>query len=253
MTLLGSGPHYFGLEIEVMPSSGNRRERAAAVVMNTIRSKGIVKADGSVYGGFEICLSPMSLAYHREWWPKVFATRLPVKAWGHESCGLHVHMSRAPISHSAIAKMLRFVGNSANFPFLDQAWGRPQNSYCQREEARLSITAGNRYLAMSTSPTNTIEVRGFKASWNMKAILASVEFCDALREFCSPVHRGLKKTESAREFVMFVVARAQRWPLLYGLFMVGRKFFSSAPPPITDSIHILSVTNASPIDGNDQV
>ena len=117
----GEGSRYFGIELEL--DGGGEDDWRAAEILAEANSDGrdliYAKHDGSLSNGFEIVSHPMSLAFHaRDMpWEAVLERSKDLGYRSHQTdtCGLHVHVSRAAFGESkeeqeaAIARVLYFV------------------------------------------------------------------------------------------------------------------------------------------------
>lgn len=100
---LGNGPLYLGLECEVSVNGANVGRVAAAEYVNSRFGNGDIaylKSDGSVSNGFEIVTHPMSYDWALAEFPWDTFTHLTDEFGVSEddSCGIHVHASRAGFS-----------------------------------------------------------------------------------------------------------------------------------------------------------
>src|ERR1051326_2405182 len=116
---------FLGVELEVEP----RKEKDFSMGLNTLSDKiceclgdfVITKSDSSIPDGFEICSSPASLEYHRDYWDKFFNEfNNKLRAFKTAHCGMHVHISRNPMSNLQIGKILIFIYNPDNYKFISR-------------------------------------------------------------------------------------------------------------------------------------
>lgn len=221
---------YFGVELEVDAADGQigTAQTLAAKVKKLLTKRAIIKRDGSVPTGFEIVTAPATLAEQRKIWSPFFdwtggghvADGFPYiplvahKAKG-ANCGLHIHVSRGPMSTLQIAKILQFVHSPENREFIEFMSGRPPGHYqdflrdkCiwkgpQEVEAWTGLNGGevvnavrkggprhdfytprrdhgSRYTAVNLQNSQTIEFRIFKATLVPTTFWARFEFVAAL-------------------------------------------------------------------------
>lgn len=116
----GSGPRYFGVELEV-DGAGESYSNASTVLAeaNACEEYAYCKHDGSLDNGFEIVTHPMSLEYqcHHMPWDNVVSAlkRMGYTSHNAGTCGLHCHISREALGESqeeqenTIARILYFM------------------------------------------------------------------------------------------------------------------------------------------------
>ncbi len=215
----GKGVHFLGveLEVEVLDDDGGMLEEVAQVTAQ-LGEHAICKGDGSLGYGFEICTSPATLDFHRDiLWRDFFAHRHPGLAC-RDTCGLHVHCSRAPLSELTIAKVVCFVNAARNADFITTIAGRESNSYCKIKTKSIKSAAkrnGDRYEAVNLNPDKTIEFRIFRATTIGAKFFKALEFCDALIKFCAPAGRSVRDCTSRAKFCAFVKEHKRTWPHLH--------------------------------------
>ena len=183
--------------------------------------------NGPLYAGFEIVTAPADLEVHRERW-----SRLPkmegykhFRAWDTETCGFHVHVSRAALTSLQIARILVFINNKKNQKFIQKVAGRGQHEFCRyvpkepKDALRVDPrTDQNRRQAVNLCNANTIEFRIFRGTINPRHILRNIEFCDAVCDYCYPCARSIKELLDSKGFIEFVSNNRKRWPLLASWF-----------------------------------
>lgn len=239
----GAGPVFFGVELEVEMNSrsgGDRTEKSRRVARLCHDEQGrfiLTKEDGSLSYGFEIVSAPMTLDRHMTAWSKFFAaledrSLSGIKAWGTETCGMHVHVSRDPLSVYQVGKIVVFVNNPKNKAFMVDIAGRDSNTYTKFISATKITTGGrgyggDRYCAVNLCNTNTIEFRLFKATLNRSRFLANIQFCHAMVSYCAPCARSAVEAASHTAFISWVRQHRKIYPDLDALLV--RK--GHLPPP----------------------
>jgi hypothetical protein len=215
----GKAPHFgIELEVEVEPQDSAALAQAAKEVVHIVRDDefAIVKRDGSLRCGFEITTRPASRDYHKHRWNRFFDKK-PSAIVIQPSCGLHVHVARRGMTDLTIAKIVCFVNAYHNRAFIQTMAGRSANSYCQIKNKKLTTAcewAGDRYEAVNLANPHTIEFRMFKGTLNRSVFFKALEFCDAVRAFCSPASRSLRESMMRSEFTQFVHSGSKMWPHL---------------------------------------
>jgi hypothetical protein len=229
--VVGRGPHYLGVELEVEVADHNKAERGlrAAEIMNILGDFAILKEDGSLTVGFEICTVPASLSEHRAIWNKFFdAVPQNLMSYNAEKCGLHVHCSRRPLTVLAVAKAVVFVNDPANKQFIELIACRPPNKYCLIKNKRYwSVnereTGGrdDRFEAINLINKETIEFRIFRGTLNRSSFFKALEFCAAMVSFCMCAKHSVKDCRKLENFIKFVSESRKEYPYLYA-FIASR-------------------------------
>ena len=218
LTPRGRGKHFYGVELEVELRNEEDLGDEVAQVKNQLGDHAICKGDGSLSNGFEIVTSPASFPFHRDTlWERFFAHRhtgLRIM----DSCGLHVHCSRAPLSELSIAKMVCFVNAPRNAKFMQVIGGRPASTYAKYKQKHMHTAAkrtGDRYEALNVQPPHTVEFRLFKGTLNRAKFFKALEFCDAMIHFCAPAGRSVRECLSRIQFCKYVMAHRKTYPHLH--------------------------------------
>lgn len=179
--------------------------------------------NGPVYAGFEIVSAAADIAVHRERWVKLLA--MPgykhLRAWDTDTCGFHVHVSRAALTSLQIARMLLFVNCKGNQKFIQKVAGRGSHQFCRYvpkepgDALRIDQrTDENRRQAINLCNEHTVEFRIFRGTVNPRHIIRNIEFCDAVCDYCYPCTRSIGELSSNAGFIAFVSANRKRWPML---------------------------------------
>ena len=187
------GDRFLGVELEVEAhrvDSEDAAERIHELVNGGDYGRRVFfEHDGSLNSGFEIISQPMSLPAVRELFGELLQPDLVRGLRSHRTstCGLHVHVSRAGLSNLTIARAVTFVNDSANDAFMQAIARRYETRYCSYREKALDEAhlPGDRYEAVNLTSRQTIEFRMFRGSLKLEAVVAAVEFCHALLEFCA--------------------------------------------------------------------
>jgi len=231
---IGDGPIWYGVELEMMPAN---------LLTNSLRwmkssqysERFIMKTDGSVGGGAEMCTSPMSLDEHRKFWTAMFEAGINKKwrAWEYAACGMHVHMTKEMLDVVGMSKLVAAMNAQENSARLDQLAGRQQNTYCVRGQCSFTVPSDSHYSVVSSSRKYpTIEIRAFKASMNLKRIITCVEFCAVMVEWIMQRGVGLLKSRSFKNIEKFAVENRDRYPAYAGFVLWGPRFFVDKSVPI---------------------
>lgn len=145
--------------------------------------------DGSLSNGFELISQPMSVPALRETFQFLREPSLVRGLRSHRTstCGLHVHVTRAGLSNLTIARAVTFVNDSGNDAFIQALARRYNTGFCNIREKDLETAhlPGDRYEAINLTGRETIEFRLFRGSLKYEAVIAAIEFCHALLEYCA--------------------------------------------------------------------
>ena len=182
---------YLGVELEVEVPRQHSRGELADDVGSAMSGFAYLKSDGSLTNGFEIVTHPASLDVHKEEWPRLFYSKSFVKklrSWDPGTCGLHVHISRRPISKLTQAKMVAFCNLAENRPWLIQLAGRESAQYAKfktvYELGRAIRGSDERYEVLNVNNRETLEFRLFKGSLRPERLWRALEFAHSLVYFC---------------------------------------------------------------------
>ena len=235
----------FGVEAEIeMDAAGckkrelNRFDLARAVKTTVGDDFVLIKEDGTLiengkyseggpYSGFEIVSAPADLPTHRERWPLLesMAGLQCLRAWETDTCGFHVHVSRAVLSPLQIGRMMVFCTCKKNQLFVKKIAGRDSKKYnkyinkgygdCEHPERD-----EDKYTAINLKHPNTVEFRIFRGTIRAQHIIRNIEFVDALCDFCYPASRSFHEIKDYNYFLRFVEQYRKLWPELYRILVL---------------------------------
>jgi hypothetical protein len=209
---------YLGCELEY---ETNNRNRAQLGVGKLMHGHALMKSDGSIRNGFEIVTCPATLDIHLDIFKK-FYDNIPPDLKIANNVGMHVHISRKPLSQLTIGKLIEFLNRLDNKAFIHHIAGRIDNQYARMENDR-TITflrkhrnGGNRYNALNLNNEKTIEVRLFATPMNYKEFASRLQFVQALVDYCSPAqsNESLKKQTHYESFMHWLSSRRRMFPEL---------------------------------------
>jgi hypothetical protein len=149
------------------------------------------ETDGSLSDGFEMVTAPLGLDDHARLWKVALSPTMTRNLRSHDTttCGLHVHVSREGLSDLQVSKVVCFVNDPDNRELIEGVARRYGTRYCGVERKRLGTAHendGNRYQAVNLCNSKTIEFRIFRGSLKYSAVLAAIEFTNAVVDFCNP-------------------------------------------------------------------
>jgi len=233
MEFMGQGPHFFGVELEVAVDENlERRASYAKKVLNLFNGFVITKHDGSIVdrtgkvNGFEIATIPASRDTHYKKW-NYFFDNLPkgMKSYDTQTCGLHIHCSRKPLTQLTIAKMLLFVNSRENAKFITIIAGRGANRFCKIQDKKLGDCrrARDRYEALNLTNKGTVEFRIFRGTLKRESLFKSLEFCDALVHFCKENCCSISDSRRVDKFLDYVKLHKKEYIHLWA-FLTARWF-----------------------------
>lgn len=226
-----AGGLYFGVELEVERASNARRSRAelAEVIAAEVRanvgriteSRAAVptqllafERDGSLSDGFELITAPMGIDDQRRLWSQLLPHEAfrELRSHNTETCGLHVHVSRAALTTTQIAKLVTFTNDPDNAALIIAVARRYDGGFCHVKTKRLAVAHrpdDDRYQAVNLWNAKTVEFRIFRGSTKVDAVLAAIEFVGALVEFCAPCSAVGFNLKTA-PFLDFIATNAMR-------------------------------------------
>ena len=175
---------YLGVELETLYST--QLEVETLFTYNKEGNIALLKEDGSIQGnGFEIVTAAMSLDVQLDYW-KGLIEQFGKELTPHFSCGMHIHISRQPLSQLQIGKILVFLNEPANDWYVNEIAGRTANDYCERSPKKLDDVncPQSRYEALNLTNDSTIEFRLFASTNDYYLIASRIEFCHALTKYC---------------------------------------------------------------------
>ena len=233
-------PIKFGIELEVGCDRGYGRSDCAAVMAEAIDKSGtnieqyaIFKEDGSLSScdGFEIVTRPDCPSVHKRIWDVTLSDPLVTKhmsSFNNGKCGIHIHVSRAPLTELWIGRLLVLVNSPSNRPMIHKIAGRGANDYTRYYDKKLSDGKGQgieRYEALNIGGSETIEFRVFRGTLNHDSFLKNIEFVEAALEFTRPHTRSLREMDTPKPFLDFVSKERKLYPHLYA-FLRARDLIS---------------------------
>lgn len=209
---------YLGAELEFETTD---RDAARLKVGKALKGHAIMKSDGSIRNGFEVVTCPATLDIHMEVF-KQFYSDLPGELRNASNVGMHVHVSRKPLSLLQVGKLTAFMNNHKNKKFIEHIAGRNNNTYCSQDQSR-TVTypwthreGGARYNTLNLCNKETIEFRIFSTPLNFDEFATKMQFCQALVDYCKPANLGLalKEVIDYNNFIKWVSPLKKDYPQL---------------------------------------
>jgi hypothetical protein len=183
------GAIWYGVELEVETTSSDVSDAAYDCRRAIGEGFVITKHDGSLgAGGFELVSIPAPLERHKRQWDS-FLSNPPrgLRSWETQNrCGMHVNVSRKPLSQLAIGKILVFINADENRSFVERVAGRPSCFYS--DYRKKTITDARRYTehreAVNLSNRERVEIRIFRGTLKKSSFMKNLEFVHAMVRFC---------------------------------------------------------------------
>jgi hypothetical protein len=255
---MGEGRHY-GTELEtVLKEGGKDLEDTAQETLDKLGDDFVhLEEDGSLSGGigqFEIVSQPATLDIHRKRWDD-FLSNPPKKLVSHNApcdCGLHIHIEKEGMSPTEIGRMVTFFNHPDNRDFMvkmarrySERWAKinpdTRAADIRTRKIRPGDKGGDRYVALNLTPKKTVEIRMFKGTLNKESFFRSLEFADAMTDFCQA--NRIASMKGIAPFLQFVTDREATWPIL-------AKFCTQYA---ADNNHALTKREAPPLEPVDRM
>ena len=179
---------YYGVELEVEKRNNCPYDIPYYITDEVLNGFAQCKSDGSLDHGFEITTAPATFGYHKKAWEKFFKDQkcmTNLKGWNTDTAGLHIHISRKALRPTDIGKILVFINDDTNTPFIKAIAGRTSDQWAKRSKKKIQdcIRSSDKYEAINMSHAHTIELRIFKSNISKHGFYRVLEFTDALVHF----------------------------------------------------------------------
>ncbi len=229
----GKHPRKYGVEMEV-EVKGSISDHAKVVLEKCVDKQGkfvILKSDGSLSHGFEIVSAPMDFNTHMTEWVDYFASGTKgLTAWDTGTCGLHIHVTRAELSHLQLGKMIVFVNDPQHASFIQTIAGRDPSRWAAFrptwKHGKSRGRDGERYSAINLGNDDTVEFRIFRGTVKDATFYKALQFVDALVEYCGPCNRSLAETNNLENFYKYVRQHRKIYPHLDD-FLVAKGYLTA--------------------------
>ena len=232
-------PIKFGIELEVGCDRGVSRQTCVEYVADAFDrvtdSVNYVtyKEDGSIcdVNGFEIVTRPDCPSVHKRVWSEVLSdTRVlgSITSWRSGKCGMHIHVSRKPLSELWVGRIMVLVNADAFAGLLRSVAGRGSNGYSQVKPKKFGDVkrGSSRYDAINISGDHTIEFRMFRGTTLLSSFLKNIEFVEAVLDYCRPHARSLQVIGDPQDFLSYVGEQRKRFSNLFG-FLKQKGWYDS--------------------------
>jgi hypothetical protein len=185
----GIGLLYLGLELEINTPLGEL-DNAAHLATSQLGTLGYLKSDSSIKRGFEIVTHPMSHDWAAEHFPWPMLAKLRGTGCSPDGNGLHVYVSRAAFDGSLhIYRWLKFFHrNQRQVIRIARRESERWAAFSDRSRRNAKTLAkgeawGERYSAINTNNTDTLELRIFASSLTEREVQAALDLAAASVEY----------------------------------------------------------------------
>jgi hypothetical protein len=227
-----------GTEVEIENHTMQLANESAASTLNATEVL-YCKRDGSLRTGFEVVSHPFSFGWIKEnlgkLGPLFKLADSGYRAYHTDTCGMHVHMSKAAFTRAHLYKFLAFFYGCPRFveymsrrkrtqlqQWASTEWARggdrhPANVFTSMPRAATLKTIGEgdhafKYRAVNLEKEHTVEVRIFRSTLAMDGYMRNIEFCVAVFDYTRDC--SLREQASVWPFVRFVSRNRKRYPSL---------------------------------------
>ena len=219
-------PIKFGIELEVGCDRGFKRSTCTKTIVDAIGidDYAVLKEDGSISecSGFEIVTRPDAPEVHKRVWLGALAVpevRQQMSSWTNGKCGIHIHVSRKPLSDLWVGRMLVLINADSMQSLVHTVAGRGSSSYTKYIKKKLTDglaceLSDDRYEALNTSGEHTIEFRIFRGTLEPAGFIKNIEFVEAVLAYCKPAARSLRDIDKPDKFIEFVYKSRKQYPVL---------------------------------------
>lgn len=214
-----------------LSSSDKKRKMDAAqellqyLIDNDMHELLYFKKDTSTLNGFEIVSHPSTLSYWKNIdFRKFFEKMSEVGAAEHDSCGLHVHVSKDSLSKKQWWTLMSFVSKTANKLIKLSRRNKDKLKYCKwtsnmNSGVMAALLEGkgifdkmppqnsDRSAAINFNPEKSVEFRLFKSTSSAEELYATLSLVEALvmfaRKYSFMYVQDSKASELWEEFTNF--------------------------------------------------
>ncbi|WBF78126.1 hypothetical protein MEP402_gp06 [Methylophilales phage MEP402] len=202
---------YLGIEMEFQV---DKRRAGRLYVGDSMFGHALMKDDGSIRNGFELVSRPAGYTSHLARYDS-FLTDLPEYIHPHESCGMHVHISRTAFTQLGAGKLVEFMNREDNKSFIKLMAGRGSTNY-QTSDPSFDIKTPygqaykdryvGRYNFVNLNNKKTIELRIFATPADKVEFNIRMQFVKAMIEYCKPaIHSvSLRQQTHFKSFVSWL-------------------------------------------------
>lgn len=213
---------HLGFELEVELNGEANREEVAEALCSKMDYV-YCKNDGSLNYGFEVVSHPFTWEWFQTNKKRIASLLTEMEkagcsSWDTETCGLHIHVSRAFFDNESFARIVNFVFQNKRFTYKISRRKTLKNmsSWATTRVKKNVVAAmasgrksGNRRMALNTEPEHTIEFRIFKGTLSPKSFFRAIEYVHAACYFSKT-----QAETTVKEFKKYVFAHTEDYPNL---------------------------------------
>lgn len=121
------------------------------------------------------------------------------------------------LSNLTVAKMVMFVNAPRNYKLVTKIAGRTGERWAriyEKKAVREALSDRDRYEAINLTGRETIEFRIFRGTLLPSGFFKNLEFCFALKDFCSSAGNSFVECQNSEAFIKFVNGRKKEFPHL---------------------------------------
>jgi hypothetical protein len=218
------GSKFLGVELEY-ELENTPQKTGVFLVLKHLHSHAIVKRDGSLTNGLEICSAPAHLDVHLTSFKPFFEDKKAMSSLlSKTTTGMHVHVDKRKMNFLTIGKLHAFMSAKEHVVFLENIAGRASNSYAATgrggatSDPFLQRGLSDRYAALNLSPRDTLEFRLFATPSSYEEFKKNMEFVEALVTWCAPGNRGINES-TQNHFIAYVDKHKGEYPSLYAFLL----------------------------------
>jgi hypothetical protein len=214
---LTAKPLFLGIELELEGMSDKEYPN-----LDTLTNHAILKRDGSLNNGVEICSAPATIDIHKQefepFFNKLIEKKSKLKAL--PTCGMHIHIDRASLSTLHIANIYLLVNKLENRAQITTIAGRQPNQFCQAHVVGYhhftSPEENTKYRMVNLRPEDTIELRIFASTTLYPVFCKYLEFAQALVDYTKPGFLNIPtpKLHIWENFQNYVKTQPKQYPTL---------------------------------------
>jgi hypothetical protein len=169
---------WLGVELEL--EAKTNRLHIINYVNNVVPTWIMCKQDSSLTNGIELVTAPSILSHHQKMWPIILTPeliRLVHRERTERNAGLHIHISRKPVTPLTVGKMLVALNTMAT-PLYTLCGRYPNWAAEQRQKTLTSSLqcTNRRYEILNVTNINTLEFRLPVAKTDVHHVLTCIEF-----------------------------------------------------------------------------
>jgi hypothetical protein len=180
-----------GIELEVIPDDLPTATDQVNSIVREQSKWALLKEEGSVSEGFEICTVPMLIDKHYRIWKEDFENQKFDLHQHGKNCGMHIHLNRASVTKIGLGRLVFLIyGQQSNIRFTKLIAERSPGIYWGTDPKEISQIMrypfySDKFEALNLQHRDSLEFRMFRSDTSSNAIFKGLEYVAACREFCN--------------------------------------------------------------------